>query len=94
MLEQHFGALIGWLKAAERLAERGEVEALRREEGRVTSIIADFGRDWKTSLDSINGQVLTSSSPSPLHLLLLTSSSSPPPHHHPLLARSSPPSPT
>jgi len=60
MLEQHFGALIGWLKAAERLAERGEVEALRREEGRVTSIIADFGRDWKTSLDSINGQVLTS----------------------------------
>lgn len=60
MLEQHFGALIGWLKEAERKLDRGDVEGLRQEERRVTQIIHNFSSDWKKSLDSINGEIMTS----------------------------------
>ena len=60
MLEQHFGAMIGWLKEAERKLDRGDVEGLRQEERRVTQIIQNFSSEWKRSLDSINGEIMTS----------------------------------
>ena len=55
MLEQHFGALIGWLKEAERKLDAGDIEGLRQEERRVSNIIQTFSADWKKSLDQING---------------------------------------
>jgi len=55
MLEQHFGALIGWLKDAERKLDAGDIEGLRQEEKRVSNIIQTFSADWKKSLDQING---------------------------------------
>jgi len=60
VLESHFGNLIQWSKEAERKLDAGDLEALRAEEKRVTTIIVDFSRDWKKSLDSINGEILSS----------------------------------
>jgi hypothetical protein len=60
MLEQHFGALIGWLKEAERKLDAGDIEGLRQEERRVSNIIQTFSADWKKSLDQINGEIMTS----------------------------------
>jgi len=60
MLEQHFGALIGWLKDAERKLDAGDTEGLRQEERRVSLIIQNFSADWKKSLDLINGEIMTS----------------------------------
>ena len=58
--ENHFGYLIQWSKEAERKLDGGDLEGLRAEEKRVTTIIVDFSRDWKKSLDSINGEILSS----------------------------------
>jgi len=60
ILESHFGQLIQWSKEAERKLDSGDVEGLRQEERRVAAIIADFNRDWKKSLDSINSEILSS----------------------------------
>ena len=60
ILESHFGQLIQWSKEAERKLDTGDVEGLRAEERRVSTIITDFNRDWKKSLDSINSEILSS----------------------------------
>ena len=60
VLENHFGNLIQWSKEAERKLDAGDLEGLRAEEKRVSTIIVDFSRDWKKSLDSINGEILSS----------------------------------
>lgn len=60
ILEQHFGVLIQWLKEAEKKLDKGDLESLKNEEKKVTQIIINFGNEWKKSLDSINGEILSS----------------------------------
>jgi len=60
VLQPHFGQLIIWVKEAERRLEKGDTESLKQEEQKVTQIIGQFGNDWKKSLDSINGEILSS----------------------------------
>ena len=60
ILEQHFGVLIQWLKEAEKKLDKGDSESLKNEERKVTQIIINFGNEWKKSLDSINGEILSS----------------------------------
>ena len=42
------------------MKSRGDLEGLKAEERRVTQIIQTFSSDWKKSLDSINGEIMTS----------------------------------
>lgn len=50
VLENHFGNLIQWSKEAESMLDGGDLEGVRAEEKRDTTIIVVFNRDWKNSL--------------------------------------------
>ena len=67
MSENHFRYLIQGSKEAEKKLTAGDLEGLRAEEKRVSTIILDFSRDWKKSLDS--GKSCPHSQNKSLHLL-------------------------
>ena len=50
VLENHLGNLIQWSKEAESMLDGGDLEGVRAEEKRDTTIIVVFSRDWKNSL--------------------------------------------
>ncbi|XP_060590852.1 vacuolar protein sorting-associated protein 52 homolog [Ruditapes philippinarum] len=60
VLTPHFGGMIMFVKDLEGHIERGNMEALRNEEQRVTQLVRGFNSDWKRALEYINQEVMRS----------------------------------
>ncbi|XP_053380589.1 vacuolar protein sorting-associated protein 52 homolog isoform X2 [Mercenaria mercenaria] len=60
VLTPHFGGMIMFVKDCEAHIERGNMEALRHEERRVTQLVKGFNADWKRALEYINQEVMRS----------------------------------
>ena len=59
-LSPHFGALMQFVRDAEAMVERGDSEALKREERRITDLVRSFAAGWKKSLEEINNEIMRS----------------------------------
>ena len=60
ILRPHFGELLSFVKDAEVLIEQKEEEKLKGQQGLIERLIVTFNSGWKSSLDSINKEVLGS----------------------------------
>ncbi|XP_061477503.1 vacuolar protein sorting-associated protein 52 homolog isoform X4 [Rhineura floridana] len=60
LLAPGFGGMIAFVKEAETLAERGQLERLRGEEARVTQLVRGFAGTWKTAVESLSQDVMRS----------------------------------
>ncbi|XP_052789808.1 vacuolar protein sorting-associated protein 52 homolog [Mya arenaria] len=60
VLTPHFGGMIMFVKDCEGLVERGNLDALKTEERRVSQIVRGFNADWKRALEYINQEVMRS----------------------------------
>ncbi|KAH0630705.1 hypothetical protein JD844_014000 [Phrynosoma platyrhinos] len=54
LLAPGFGGMIAFVKEAEALAERGQLERLRGEEARVTQLVRGFAATWKSAVESLS----------------------------------------
>ncbi|XP_043239477.1 vacuolar protein sorting-associated protein 52 homolog isoform X3 [Amphibalanus amphitrite] len=59
-LSPHFGGLMQFVRDAEAMVERGDAEALKREERRITELVRSFSAGWKKSLEEINNEIMRS----------------------------------
>ncbi|KAF7235308.1 hypothetical protein EYD10_17863 [Varanus komodoensis] len=60
LLAPGFGGMIAFVKEAEALAERGQLERLRGEEARVTQLVRGFAGTWKAAVESLSQDVMRS----------------------------------
>ncbi|NXK15530.1 VPS52 protein, partial [Herpetotheres cachinnans] len=60
ILSPPFGGMIAFVKEAEALLEKGQLERLRGEEARVTQLARGFSSTWKTSVESLSQDVMRS----------------------------------
>uniref|UniRef100_A0A8D0LBZ7 Vacuolar protein sorting-associated protein 52 homolog n=1 Tax=Sphenodon punctatus TaxID=8508 RepID=A0A8D0LBZ7_SPHPU len=60
LLAPGFGGMITFVKEAEALAERGQLEKLRGEEARVTQLVRGFAATWKAAVESLSQDVMRS----------------------------------
>merc|ERR1712142_251054 len=60
VLTPHFGDLIEFVKEAESLVERKEMERLKSQEQKIGRTISLFNSRWQPALDAINKEVLNS----------------------------------
>ncbi|XP_077180625.1 vacuolar protein sorting-associated protein 52 homolog [Paroedura picta] len=60
ILAPGFGGMIAFVKEAEALAERGQLERLRGEEARVTQLVRGFAGTWKAAVESLSQDVMRS----------------------------------
>nr|XP_020670791.1 vacuolar protein sorting-associated protein 52 homolog [Pogona vitticeps] len=60
ILAPGFGGMIAFVKEAEALAERGQLERLRGEEARVTQLVRGFAGTWKSAVESLSQDVMRS----------------------------------
>ncbi|XP_058792719.1 vacuolar protein sorting-associated protein 52 homolog isoform X2 [Phymastichus coffea] len=60
ILMPHFGGIIQLVKESEVLIEKGQVEELKRQEGKALALVQSFTNNWKRSLEEINREVVRS----------------------------------
>ncbi|XP_032942882.1 vacuolar protein sorting-associated protein 52 homolog [Catharus ustulatus] len=60
LLAPPFGGLVGFVREAEALLERGEGEKLRGHEARVTQLIRGFSGSWKGAVEALSQDVMRS----------------------------------
>ncbi|KAG5344807.1 VPS52 protein, partial [Acromyrmex charruanus] len=60
VLSPHFGSIIQLVKEAEALSEKGQIDDLKRQEGKVLALVQSFTNNWKRALEEINREVLQS----------------------------------
>ncbi len=60
ILQPHFGALVKFVQDSEILIQNGNEKSLRAEYENVSVLLRNFNAGWKTALDSINQEVLSS----------------------------------
>ncbi|XP_054663648.1 vacuolar protein sorting-associated protein 52 homolog [Grus americana] len=60
ILSPPFGGMIAFVKEAEALLEKGQLERLRGEEARVTQLARGFSATWKASVESLSQDVMRS----------------------------------
>ncbi|NXN13045.1 VPS52 protein, partial [Indicator maculatus] len=60
LLAPPFGGMISFVKEAEALLEKGQLEKLRGEEGRVTQLARGFSSTWKASVEALSQDVMRS----------------------------------
>lgn len=58
VLVPHFGGMITFVKDCENLVEKGQLDSLPSQEGRVQQIVRGFNNDWKRALEVINQDVM------------------------------------
>uniref|UniRef100_A0A803SSY6 Vacuolar protein sorting-associated protein 52 homolog n=1 Tax=Anolis carolinensis TaxID=28377 RepID=A0A803SSY6_ANOCA len=60
LLAPGFGGMIAFVKEAEALAERGQMERLRGDEARVTQLVRGFAATWKSAVEALSQDVMRS----------------------------------
>ncbi|NXA44091.1 VPS52 protein, partial [Eudromia elegans] len=60
ILSPPFGGMIAFVKEAEALAEKGQLERLRGEEARVTQLVRGFSSTWKAAVEALSQDVMRS----------------------------------
>jgi len=58
LLDPHFGGMLRFVKNCESLQEKGNSEALAKEESKIANIVKSFNHGWRKSIDDINKQVI------------------------------------
>lgn len=59
LLYPYFGQMMSFVKDCEAYLERGDAEALAREEPKVTSLVKGFNSSWRKAIEDINREVMT-----------------------------------
>ncbi|KAM4550576.1 vacuolar protein sorting-associated protein 52 homolog [Fundulus diaphanus] len=60
ILSPPFGGMIAFVKEAEALMEKGQLERLKNEEARITQLVRGFSGTWKQSVESMSQDVMRS----------------------------------
>ncbi|XP_047460672.1 vacuolar protein sorting-associated protein 52 homolog [Mugil cephalus] len=60
ILSPPFGGMIAFVKEAEALMEKGQLERLKNEEARITQLVRGFSATWKQSVESMSQDVMRS----------------------------------
>ncbi|XP_060706512.1 vacuolar protein sorting-associated protein 52 homolog isoform X2 [Hemiscyllium ocellatum] len=60
ILSPPFGGMISFVKEAELLIEKGQVDKLKTEEGRVVQLVRGFAGTWKQSVENLSQDVMRS----------------------------------
>lgn len=60
VLSPHFGSIIQLVKESEALSEKGQADDLKRQEGKMLTLVQSFTNNWKRALEEINREVLRS----------------------------------
>ncbi|XP_062291776.1 vacuolar protein sorting-associated protein 52 homolog [Scomber scombrus] len=60
ILSPPFGGMIAFVKEAEALLEKGQLDRLKNEEARITQLIRGFSSTWKQSVESMSQDVMRS----------------------------------
>ncbi|CAG2165869.1 unnamed protein product [Oppiella nova] len=58
LLCPHFGAMIAFVKDCESYVDKNDLEALKREESKVTHLIKSFNTGWRKALEDISREVM------------------------------------
>lgn len=58
LLYPHFGGMMAFVKDCEAYIEKGDSEALQREEKKVTNLIKSFNVSWRKALEEISKEVM------------------------------------
>ncbi|XP_015927404.1 vacuolar protein sorting-associated protein 52 homolog [Parasteatoda tepidariorum] len=59
VLSPHFGGMIVFVKDCEKYLERGQLENLKVEAGKVPSLVKSFNNGWKKAMEEINADIMT-----------------------------------
>ncbi|XP_058475002.1 vacuolar protein sorting-associated protein 52 homolog isoform X1 [Solea solea] len=60
ILSPPFGGMIAFVKEAEALMEKGQLDRLKNDEARVTQLVRGFSSSWKQSVESMSQDVMRS----------------------------------
>ncbi|XP_075907780.1 vacuolar protein sorting-associated protein 52 homolog isoform X2 [Nelusetta ayraudi] len=60
ILSPPFGGMIAFVKEAEALQEKGQLERLKNEEARITQLVRGFSSSWKQSVEAMSQDVMRS----------------------------------
>ncbi|KAM4539490.1 vacuolar protein sorting-associated protein 52 homolog [Odontesthes bonariensis] len=60
ILSPPFGGMIAFVKEAEALTEKGQLDRLKNEEARITQLVRGFSSTWKQSVESMSQDVMRS----------------------------------
>ncbi|XP_070702389.1 vacuolar protein sorting-associated protein 52 homolog [Pempheris klunzingeri] len=60
ILSPPFGGMIAFVKEAEALTEKGQLDRLKNDEARVTQLVRGFSSTWKQSVESMSQDVMRS----------------------------------
>ncbi|XP_030596371.1 vacuolar protein sorting-associated protein 52 homolog isoform X2 [Archocentrus centrarchus] len=60
ILSPPFGGLIAFVKEAEALMEKGQLERLKNDEARITQLVRGFSSTWKQSVEAMSQDVMRS----------------------------------
>ncbi|RVE67096.1 hypothetical protein OJAV_G00113910 [Oryzias javanicus] len=60
ILSPPFGGMIAFVKEAEALMEKGQLDRLKNEEARITQLVRGFSATWKQSVESMSQDVMRS----------------------------------
>ncbi|XP_069372681.1 vacuolar protein sorting-associated protein 52 homolog isoform X2 [Paralichthys olivaceus] len=60
ILSPPFGGMIAFVKEAEGLMEKGQLDRLKNEEARITQLVRGFSSSWKQSVESMSQDVMRS----------------------------------
>lgn len=60
ILSPPFGGMIAFVKEAEALVEKGQLDRLKNEEARITQLVRGFSSTWKQSVESMSQDVMRS----------------------------------
>ncbi|CAL8292955.1 unnamed protein product [Merluccius merluccius] len=60
LLSPPFGGMISFVKEAEGLMERGQLERLKNHEARITQLVRGFSSSWKHSVEAMSQEVMRS----------------------------------
>ncbi|KAM6899727.1 vacuolar protein sorting-associated protein 52 homolog [Xenentodon cancila] len=60
ILSPPFGGMIAFVKEAEALMEKGQLDRLKNEEARITQLVRGFSGTWKQSVESMSQDVMRS----------------------------------
>ncbi|XP_043995284.1 vacuolar protein sorting-associated protein 52 homolog isoform X1 [Gambusia affinis] len=60
ILSPPFGGMIAFVKEAEALMEKGQLDRLKNEEARITQLVRGFSSTWKQSVESMSQDVMRS----------------------------------
>ncbi|XP_076023674.1 vacuolar protein sorting-associated protein 52 homolog [Genypterus blacodes] len=60
ILSSPFGGMIAFVKEAEALMEKGQLDRLKNEEARITQLVRGFSSSWKQSVEAMSQDVMRS----------------------------------